>query len=145
MHANLPTSLSDWEEALTRRFLTAAGEGVGPIRSFDVSPETLALAAGAESSVGSQAVAAFKTGAINPVSHPTGWRPQTLNDLFLLWKFLIQEILGLSRRRERTEGLGRTGKSDLPTPNIFPPNSTSGATRWFGSGWRAGRFLPIGS
>jgi hypothetical protein len=60
MRPDLPTGLSDWEEALTRRFLTAAGEGVGPIRSFDISPETLALAAGADVSAASQAVAAFK-------------------------------------------------------------------------------------
>jgi hypothetical protein len=60
MPIDLPTSLSDWEEALTRRFLTAAGEGVGPIRSFDISPETLALAAGADPSAGPQAVAAFR-------------------------------------------------------------------------------------
>jgi hypothetical protein len=60
MRADLPTSLSNWEEALTRCFLTAAGEGVGPIRSFDISPETLALAAGADPSSGGQAVASFK-------------------------------------------------------------------------------------
>ncbi len=60
MRTDLPTSLSDWEEALTRRFLTTAGEGVGPIRSFDISPETLALAAGADSSVGGQAIASFR-------------------------------------------------------------------------------------
>src|SRR5262245_14855937 len=60
MRADLPTCLSDWEEALTRRFLTAAGEGVGPIRSFDISPETLALAARADPSAGVQAVASFK-------------------------------------------------------------------------------------
>lgn len=60
MSADLPTSLADWEEALTRRFLTAAGEGVGPIRSFDISPETLAQAAGAQPTAGGQAVAAFK-------------------------------------------------------------------------------------
>ncbi|MFK4581187.1 hypothetical protein [Bradyrhizobium ottawaense] len=56
----MPTSLADWEEALTRRFLAAAGEGVGPIRSFDICPETLAAAAGADLSAGAQAVAAFK-------------------------------------------------------------------------------------
>lgn len=60
MRSDLPTNLSDWEEALTRRFLTAAGEDVGPIRSFDISPETLALATGADPSAGGQAVAAFK-------------------------------------------------------------------------------------
>ena len=60
MHADLPTNLADWEEALTRRFLTVAGEGIGPIRSFDISPETLALAAGADVSAGTQAVASFK-------------------------------------------------------------------------------------
>jgi len=60
MRADLPTSLSDWEEALTQRFLTAAGEGVGPIRSFDISPETLALAAEADPSAGGQAVSSFK-------------------------------------------------------------------------------------
>lgn len=60
MPIDLPSSLSDWEEALTRRFLTAAGEGVGPIRSFDISPETLALASGADPSVGPRAVTAFK-------------------------------------------------------------------------------------
>lgn len=60
MRTDLPTSLSDWEEALTRRFLTAGGEGVGPIRSFDISPETLALAAGADPSSGVQAVASFR-------------------------------------------------------------------------------------
>ena len=60
MRVDLYTSLPDWEEALTRRFLTAAGEDVGPIRSFDVSPETLALAAGADPSDGGQAVFSFK-------------------------------------------------------------------------------------
>jgi hypothetical protein len=60
MRADLPTGLSDWEEALTRRFLTAAGEGVGPIKSFDISPETLALAAGADPSAGNQAVDSFR-------------------------------------------------------------------------------------
>ena len=60
MRTDLPTSLTDWEEALTRRFLTAEGEGVGPIRSFDISPETLALAAGADPSVGDEAVASFR-------------------------------------------------------------------------------------
>jgi hypothetical protein len=60
MRPDLATSLSDWEEALTRHFLTAAGEGIGPIRSFEVSPETLALASGANPSAGDQAVASFK-------------------------------------------------------------------------------------
>jgi len=60
MRNDLPTSLSEWEETLTRHFLTAAGEGVGPIRSFDISPETLALAAGTDPSAGGQAVASFK-------------------------------------------------------------------------------------
>lgn len=60
MPVDLPNSLADWEEALTRRFLTASGEDVGPIRSFDISPETLALAAGADASAGVQAVASFK-------------------------------------------------------------------------------------
>lgn len=60
MRTDLPTSLADWEEALTRRFLTAAGEGVGPIRSFEICPETLATAAGANASAGVQAVAAFR-------------------------------------------------------------------------------------
>ena len=60
MRADLPICLADWEEALTRRFLTASGEDVGPIRSFDISPETLALAAGADASASVQAVASFK-------------------------------------------------------------------------------------
>lgn len=60
MRADLPTSLADWEKALTQRFLTVAGEGVGPIRSFDICPETLALSAGAEESAGGEAVAAFR-------------------------------------------------------------------------------------
>lgn len=60
MRADLPSALADWEEALTRRFLTAAGEGVGPIRSFDISPETLAMAAGSDASAGAQAVTSFK-------------------------------------------------------------------------------------
>lgn len=60
MRADLPNSLAEWEATLTRRFLTASGEGVGPIRSFDISPETLALAAGADASAGAQAVASFK-------------------------------------------------------------------------------------
>lgn len=60
MGFDLPTNLAEWEEALTQRFLTAAGEGVGPIRSFDVSPETLAIAAGADASAGAQAVSSFK-------------------------------------------------------------------------------------
>lgn len=60
MAADLPRSLAEWEGALTRRFLTSAGEGVGPIRSFDVSPETLAIAAGAEPSAGDEAVSSFK-------------------------------------------------------------------------------------
>ncbi|MCC8962494.1 hypothetical protein H8A95_09270 [Bradyrhizobium sp. Pear76] len=54
------TSLADWEEALTRRFLTAAGEGVGPIRSFEISPETLAMAAGWDASAGALAVSSFR-------------------------------------------------------------------------------------
>ncbi len=60
MRAASLTSLADWEGALTRRFLTAAGEGVGPIRSFDISPETLAMAAGWDASAGAQAVSSFK-------------------------------------------------------------------------------------
>jgi hypothetical protein len=60
MPVDLPTSLAEWEDALTQRFLTAAGEGVGPIRSFDISPETLAIAAGADASAGVQAVSSFK-------------------------------------------------------------------------------------
>jgi hypothetical protein len=60
MLTDLPSDLSDWEEALTRRFLTAAGDSVGPIRSFDINPETLALAVGANPAAGDQAVAAFK-------------------------------------------------------------------------------------
>ncbi|HEV2159468.1 hypothetical protein [Bradyrhizobium sp.] len=60
MRAELPTSLAEWEEALTRRFLTAAGEGVGPIRSFDISPETLAMAGGSDAFAGAQAVSSFK-------------------------------------------------------------------------------------
>lgn len=40
------------QEALTQRFLTAAAEGVSPIRSSDISPETWAPAAGANPSVG---------------------------------------------------------------------------------------------
>ncbi|HBR46702.1 MAG TPA: hypothetical protein DEA80_17595 [Afipia sp.] len=60
MRSDLPTGLSDWEEALTRRFLTAAGEGVGPIRSFDISPETLAIAVGADTAAAGHAVVAFK-------------------------------------------------------------------------------------
>jgi hypothetical protein len=60
MHADLPSSLAGWEDALTRRFLTAAGEGVGPIRSFDISPETLAVAAGADVSAAAQVVSSFK-------------------------------------------------------------------------------------
>ncbi|MGY3511272.1 hypothetical protein ACVIQY_004247 [Bradyrhizobium sp. USDA 3051] len=60
MRAAPLTSLADWEEALTRRFLTAAGEGVGPIRSFDISPETLAIAAGWDASAGAVAVSSFK-------------------------------------------------------------------------------------
>jgi hypothetical protein len=60
MRAELPTSLADWEEALTRRFLTAAGEGVGPIRSFDICPETLAMAAGSDAFAAAQAVSSFK-------------------------------------------------------------------------------------
>lgn len=42
------------QEALTQRFLTAAAEGVGPIRSSDISPETLAPVAGANPSVGAK-------------------------------------------------------------------------------------------
>jgi hypothetical protein len=60
MRVDLRTSLANWEEALTQRFLTASGEDIGPIRSFDISPETLALAAGADASAGVQAVASFK-------------------------------------------------------------------------------------
>lgn len=60
MRADLPTTLPEWEDALTKRFLTAGGEGVGPIRSFDISPETLALAARADPSDGVQAVASFR-------------------------------------------------------------------------------------
>lgn len=60
MREDLPTSLADWEGALTRRFLTAAGEGVGPIRSFDISPETLAMAVGLDASAGVRAVSSFK-------------------------------------------------------------------------------------
>jgi hypothetical protein len=60
MRADLPTSLAGWEEALTRRFLTAEGEGVGPIRSFEICPETLAAAAGADASAGVHAVQAFR-------------------------------------------------------------------------------------
>lgn len=60
MRTDLPTSLSDWEEALTQRFLMTAGERAGPIRSFDISSETFALAAGADPSVGAQAVVSFK-------------------------------------------------------------------------------------
>jgi hypothetical protein len=60
MRTDLPISLAEWEEALTRRFLTAAGDGVGPIRSFDVSPETLAMAVGRDASAGPQAVSSFK-------------------------------------------------------------------------------------
>jgi hypothetical protein len=61
MPVSLQTSLSEWESALTRRFLMAVGEEVGPIRSFDISPETLALAIGADVSAGLQAVVAFRT------------------------------------------------------------------------------------
>jgi hypothetical protein len=60
MPAYLPTSLPDWEVALTQRFLAAAGEGIGPIRSFDISAETLALSAGVDPSFGDQVVASFK-------------------------------------------------------------------------------------
>jgi hypothetical protein len=41
-------------------FLAVAGESIGPIRSFDISPETLALAAGVDPSFGDQVVASFK-------------------------------------------------------------------------------------
>ncbi len=60
MAADLPRSLADWEGALTRRFLTSAGEGVGPIKSFDISPETLAIAAGFDASAGAEAVSSFR-------------------------------------------------------------------------------------
>ena len=59
MQVDLPTSLSEWEAALTRRFLMAGGEDVGPIRSFDICPETLAFAVGADPSAGGQAVVSF--------------------------------------------------------------------------------------
>jgi hypothetical protein len=60
MREGLPTNLAEWEVALTRRFLMDSGDEVGPIRSFDICAETLALAAGAGPEAADEAVTAFR-------------------------------------------------------------------------------------
>jgi hypothetical protein len=60
MREGLPTNLAEWEVALTRRFLMDSGDDVGPIRSFDICAETLALAAGAGPEAADEAVTAFR-------------------------------------------------------------------------------------
>jgi hypothetical protein len=60
MREGVPSNLSEWEAVLTRHFLMISGDEVGPIRSFDICADTLALAAGVGPDAGDDAVTAFK-------------------------------------------------------------------------------------
>lgn len=59
--APLPQTLAEWEAALTARFLRAADDGdAAPIRSMEVTPETLAVAVGASEDRAREAEDAFR-------------------------------------------------------------------------------------
>ncbi len=79
--ANPPASYLDWEHALVRHFLTVGESGdASPIRSFEVTPSTLAEAGGiAGAGAEEQAVESFKrhvcrTGLRDALEH--GWYPR---------------------------------------------------------------------
>lgn len=60
-NAASPLTLADWEAVLVDRFLRVGADGnSSPIRSFELTSETLALATGLEASDPGQAEAAFK-------------------------------------------------------------------------------------
>jgi hypothetical protein len=60
MCEGVPNNLSEWEAVLTRHFLMISGDEVGPIRSFDICADTLALAAGVGPDAGDDAVTSFR-------------------------------------------------------------------------------------
>jgi hypothetical protein len=60
MCEGVPNNLSEWEAALTRHFLMISGDEIGPIRSFDICADTLALAAGVGPDARDDAVTSFR-------------------------------------------------------------------------------------